>query len=407
MPRLKGDLKRKNVLRLQLESAKAISTKAGKGANRGVSVVFGGIFAAVGAGVFVFLCVMPTLRWMNAQRWDPVECRIADSRVASHSGNKGTTYSIEVRYRYEYNGHAYDGDRYNFFSGSSSGYESKQAVVEQYPAGSTKTCYVNPGNPGESVLSRDFSWGYLIGCFGLIFLAIGVGVIVGGFRTAKKGTVPAAFGAQAYDRKKPPQEQTGSVTLKPAASPLGKFLVTLIFGVIWNGISFGILTAMILSSDAPVFAFCIIGVFCLIGVAIAALVVYTFLALFNPRVEITLSPGTPRLGADVDLSWQMTGDANRISRFAMYLVGKESATYVQGTNTHTDHSTFLKELILETSAPSDMRAGTVKLSVPEFSMHTFEARNNKITWQIRVHGDIKNWPDLSDEYILTVLPLAT
>ena len=81
------------------------------------------------------------------------------------------------------------------------------------------------------------------------------------------------------------------------------------------------------------------------------------------------------------------------------------ATYQQGTDTRTDHNVFLKELILETSSPGDMRAGTVKLTIPEFSIHTFEAPHNKITWYVRVHGDIKSWPDISEEYVITVLPL--
>jgi len=383
----------------------AISTKAREGTGVKALAVFGSIFVIVGAGVFVFLCVVPILRWMNAQQWDATECRIINSYVDSHSDSDGTTYSIEIRYRYEYNGRPYNGYRYNFVSGSSSGYKNKRAVVDQYPEGRTKTCYVNPDNPGESVISRDFSLGYLIGCFGLIFVAAGLAVIAGGLHGAKKKRSQIELVTHAFDRQGSAPGQTGSVTLKPGATPLTKFLGSVVFCVIWNGISFGILTVMILSDDAPIFAYCIIGIFCLIGLGVVALVIHTFLALFNPRVEVTLLPGAPRLGSDVDLSWQMIGNAHRISRFTMHLIGRESATYVQGTNTHTDSSVFLKELILETSAPGDMRAGTVKLVLPEYSMHTFEAPNNKITWSIRVRGDIKNWPDVSDEYPFTVLPL--
>jgi hypothetical protein len=41
-------------------------------------------------------------------------------------------------------------------------------------------------------------------------------------------------------------------------------------------------------------------------------------------------------------------------------------------------------------------------------MHSFAARNNKITWTLRVRGEIPKWPDIDDEYPVHVAPkLAT
>ena len=68
-------------------------------------------------------------------------------------------------------------------------------------------------------------------------------------------------------------------------------------------------------------------------------------------------------------------------------------------------STFEKIPILEATNPADMRMGAVQFAVPEFTVPTFEADNNKIQWYIKVHGDIHRWPDIDEEYEVTVLPL--
>jgi hypothetical protein len=37
-------------------------------------------------------------------------------------------------------------------------------------------------------------------------------------------------------------------------------------------------------------------------------------------------------------------------------------------------------------------------------MHSFSTQHNKIVWSIRVKGEIARWPDLNEEFALTVLP---
>ena len=36
-------------------------------------------------------------------------------------------------------------------------------------------------------------------------------------------------------------------------------------------------------------------------------------------------------------------------------------------------------------------------------MHSFTAPHNKIEWKVKLHGDIRRWPDVRDEYELNVL----
>jgi len=44
--------------------------------------------------------------------------------------------------------------------------------------------------------------------------------------------------------------------------------------------------------------------------------------------------------------------------------------------------------------------------MPEFTMHTFSAIRNEIGWTLKVRGAIDNWPDVSEEFTVNVLPLA-
>jgi len=51
-----------------------------------------------------------------------------------------------------------------------------------------------------------------------------------------------------------------------------------------------------------------------------------------------------------------------------------------------------------------MRSGNGTVTIPADSMHSFTSTHNKIIWTIRAEGEIPRWPDLSEEFALTVLP---
>ena len=52
-----------------------------------------------------------------------------------------------------------------------------------------------------------------------------------------------------------------------------------------------------------------------------------------------------------------------------------------------------------------MAAGRTRVEVPAGSAPTFEAPNNKILWSVKIHAEIPHWPDVIEEFPLTVLPL--
>ena len=139
--------------------------------------VVGAILILTGAGVFAVLFVWPVWQWNNARAWEPCPCAIVSSKLEQHKSHRRnrikTSYSVDIAYTYTYDGQTFTADRYNFFTGSSSG-RSNHKIVAQYPAGSERTCYVNPDNPEEAALSIEFSHAYLLGLSGLLFMAVGL-----------------------------------------------------------------------------------------------------------------------------------------------------------------------------------------------------------------------------------------
>lgn len=105
-----------------------------------------------GAIAIYFLGLYPALKVFRASSWEPIPCVVTSSKVASSSD--GDTFAVEIRYSYTIEGKQYQGTRYGFFGGYSSGHRSKADVVAQYPAGAAATCYVNPLDPAEAVIAR-------------------------------------------------------------------------------------------------------------------------------------------------------------------------------------------------------------------------------------------------------------
>jgi hypothetical protein len=153
--------------------ARVISSRS----SRVVLSLFFGVFLLMGGTFTYFLFVRPLLGVERARRWPAVPCSVISSRVQTHSG-KSTTYSVDILYAYDVDGREYRSNRYDFTGGSSSGYGSKASIVAHYRPGTTAKCYVNPADPTEAVLEREFSPGMLVGLFPAAFLFVGLGGLV-------------------------------------------------------------------------------------------------------------------------------------------------------------------------------------------------------------------------------------
>lgn len=194
------------------------SKKLVNGVSSGCLTIFGLPFLA--AGVFLsWLYFTPYFKYVVAQNWEKVPCRIDSATLKVHEDSDGDTYKCLASYRYEYAGRTWSSDRVSLYAGADNiGNFQHRAHRElsQYVAGKPAEaeweplapgtgmfrCYVNPGNPAESVLYRDLRWQMqaLIALFALTFPAVGAGLVFGGLigilRTRQLDVTPGKLSSE-------------------------------------------------------------------------------------------------------------------------------------------------------------------------------------------------------------------
>lgn len=391
-----------------------ISARAHGAREWGCMAAFFSVFLLAGLGFSYVVFVRPVAQVLAARNWRETPCVILSSRVRTHSGSDGATYSVQVLYSYVIDGMEYRSSRYSFMGGSSSGYESKAAVVRRYAPGTCTVCYVNPADPTDAVLVREFTGEMWLGLIPLAFVAVGAVGLVWALRqrtpkVAKPARPEAAALASAWPggvgaRTRTP---TGPVVLRSTGSRLGKFVGSVLIAAFWNGILSVFIGEVVRSFQRgrPEWGLTVFMIpFVLVGLILVGYVGYSFLLLFAPGVKLRLSAGAVPLGGSADLEWEITGRATALRKLRLWLEGREEATRHQGKRTATERATFAT---LELAAPTlwtDIRYGQVRFSVPADAMHSFKATHNRITWVLRVHGDIAFYPDVDDEFPFTVLP---
>jgi hypothetical protein len=379
------------------------------------ALLFFGVFAGFGTLLcFVFL-VRPLTQIALARNWPAIQCRILSSEVRSHSGNHGSTYSVNILYSYRFNDRDYKANRYDFFAGSSSGYDGKRAIVARFMPGSTAICYVDPADPTEAVLNRGFTPIMWIGLLPLVFALIGVAGLVTTVRKRRQERENQIDGrADAFGLSPSAVPELGAsgaptnLKLQPGTSAGTKFVAAIAIALFWNGIISVFLFHLIKQWRTGPFEWFLalfLTPFVLIGLILLGVIGYLFLGLFNPRTQLKATPGTPRLGDSLRVEWEVSGRVEALDNFRVILEGREESTYSRGTKTATDRSVFASVEVAATTVAQEMRSGTATVTIPNNMMHSFSSRHNKIIWSLRLEGEIPRWPDLKEEYVLGVLPL--
>ncbi len=389
------------------------TSKVRKAKTNGCLMVgFFAIFAMAGAATFYFLTWKPLSSILAARGWTETECVITSSQVEENSGSDGSTYRVDIRYTYQDDWGSYEGDRYDFSTGSSSGYAGKAKVVEAHPPGSEVTCYVDPEDPTRSVINRSPGHYLWWGLFPLPFLAVGLGGLTYLAFASRRRPDPKQ-GDRTRPRTARPQtsrlaEIRGPLELEAQTSPTLKVVGSLFIAAFWNGIVsvflFGTIIPGFRSGNIEWFPTLFMIPFVLVGLGLIALVFYTILAWFNPRPHLTLADGHLTPGSETTLRWRFLGAAGRLRKLTIELEGQEKVRYRRGTKTHTDTHTFFTRELIATEQLSTVIRGSVSLSLPERTMPTFDASNNDIEWRIKIRGDIPFWPDVGDDFPVTVFP---
>lgn len=370
-------------------------------------VLFPFVFGAMGLVTLWFLAVEPLTGIVRSRSWDETFCVIRASGVAEHGDSDGDTYAVDIAYDYTYGGKQYTGKRFDFSTGSSSGRDSKARATAEYPVGATRRCYVNPANPSEAVLSRapgSYLWW---GLFPLPFLAVAIVIPVFVFRKYRER--PSRY--TGVPRSLDQWENEGELVLRPQSSRGRRFAGLALFAVVWNtfvafAFVWGLLPSYI-AGTPDVFVSLFLTPFALVGLWVVAAVIHRFLGLFCPRISLRLSTARLYPGVQASLSWEIEGDARKLSSLTMALVGCERVTYRQGTRSRTEDHEAVRIGLFISQDPSEFARGAVELTVPEEVMPTFDAPCNKFVWSLQVQGDIRRFPDIDELFPINIHPGRT
>ncbi|MEA3364073.1 MAG: DUF3592 domain-containing protein [Candidatus Hydrogenedentes bacterium] len=344
------------------------------------------VFALVlifGASLFYLLTVTNYQKTSAVKTWKETPCKISRSEVTSRSeirdGRHRTYYNAELAYAYTFDGKEYRGSGYGFGQGSSTSRAKADDIVAANPVGAERVCYVNPNDPSEAVLNRDLPTVALIGVLGIFMVLIGLGGMVRAF-LPKRAVAPRA---------------DGSVVLRPQSSPLMRFGVTTC-----TAIGIGVATVFLFSENVA-FLGLIFGAFAvLLGIG----AVYFLLAFFNPRVTVTVTTLEAAPGDMLGISWEFSGSTVKLQTLKVLLKGMEETRVRRGNKSSKKTETFEETVLYETTDPAEMKSSEVGCLIPETARPTGTEGDSRVYWQLCIHGTIPMWPDVREEYEITVTP---
>ena len=157
---------------------------------------FGLPFFLIGCAAAYHLVIKPLALINRAQGWVETPAQILDIKLKSGSSSKGgTTYGIDIRYQYEFNGQTHISERFNASSGTDNisdyhprNYRHYKRLFDQKQ---TITCYVNSNDPADAIIDRaprfeQIAFGNL---FAFLFPLVGLFLMLGAF--AYRDTEPA------------------------------------------------------------------------------------------------------------------------------------------------------------------------------------------------------------------------
>lgn len=410
---------RRDAFGMPLPEAMAPTGGQGRKGGRGVQW-FALLFMAAGLVVGWFLAVKPISLLLEAQSWDPGTCTVEHSSVVSHQSDDGTTYSVDILYRWDRGRGPERSSRYTFWGGSSSGSAAKQAIVRRYPAGDEVDCWIHPEKLHEAVLNRELTGHAALALIPLVFFGVGLAIFVYGRRRARKVEnlrMGAQMGALPFPGDDPLLEtlplfdpSLGAGPLKASSSRWGRVVGVTFAALFWNGIVSVFLYQAWQSwqrGQTEYGLLLFMTPFVLVGIALVGGIGWSLLSLFNARPIVEMNRNFVELGEDIELRWRFEGNVSSIENLKLVLKGEERATYQVGTNSHTQTEDFYVAELLNLTGAQCATGGQISAPIPPDSMHSFESSDNAIVWRLEVRGEVRRWPDVSEDYPLVVLPRAS
>ena len=254
---------------------------AKKTAGAGCLFIFGIPFFA--AGLFViYLAISPIILNFKSKSWQVVQARVLEIELKTSRGSEGgTSYEAVGRYEYEFAGKTYQSDRLGLHSGGDNFTNYHQKMVSRLRAFKTENrtipAYVDPNDPSEALIDRELDSKKLLflTAFGLVFAGVGGGIMFGGLWSSRKAKKVKIKQESAPDEPWKWNEKWQENTIY--SNKKTGFWVTLIVAIGLNAFLIPFWVGLSSDRSAPIFAYGIVGLFQLIGLAMIIAFFYQIL----------------------------------------------------------------------------------------------------------------------------------
>ncbi|WP_218932176.1 DUF3592 domain-containing protein [Adhaeretor mobilis] len=220
--------------------------------------------------------------WQQAQSWVETPATLLETRLKTSRSDDSDTYQATARYRYQYAGKTYESDRVSLHSGSDNlgSYQQDLAkrLKKQFKDKKPWPAYVNPSDPTKAVLDRSLRpWFTLFKLgFGLVFAAVGIGMLVGARIMARKQGEKAQLSQEHPDQ--PWLQQPDWAAGRIESNQQYAIWFAWGFAFFWNLISWAAsISAFTTAKDLPLWTYTIILGFPVIGLYLLGWAIYTTL----------------------------------------------------------------------------------------------------------------------------------
>ncbi len=343
-----------------------------------IPLFVGILFAAVGAALAAFASSF-VVRTIEARSWTPVEATVLRSEVVR--GTSHTKHGTRTTFR----------PRYDMARLSTGDPGPARRAVEEHPAGSRATVWVDPADPSSSVFSDPHGpipaaqWAFV--AFSLVFLGIGLGALVSSLRDRRLAGAPIPPGPPVLsnDRR-------------------GQFVRGLVFTAVWNGFLALVFFLVRSSGSGPVnpLLFVFLGVFGLVGLVLVVATLRAGAKLLAPRLELTCGRGfLPRGGEALVVYRLLGGGPGDVVGARIELVAQRFETVRQGKNTYLRPVDLGRETVLETDSFRALARGDFHVSIPGDAPATSRGPE-PVRWHFAVELARPARKPLRDEYAVVV-----
>ncbi len=347
----------------------------------------------VGVGLVALLGVKVFLPIHRARSWPETRCTMESAELDRWVDDEGVaTTGLALRYRFQVDGRTYHSERYSLVDSTSSA--EKESLVARLRPGRVVPCYYDPDDPSQAVLERDYPIsGWLLLLAGLPLAIIGVWFLFYLRQLRREHGQPARAQWQ-VDRT-----EIDQLRLSPRRGHAGPILLAALATAVLS-----VMTAAMVSVPTPDRGWAPVWVADLLLSGAAALAAgltlfYLVLRAIGPRLRLVLDTDRVRLGDTVELRFRLRGVATAVRSLHVFLEGREEC----GQRSFVFFTADLRE-VESHFVPHD---GTVAVAIPADSVPSFSAGDDhpyRIAWLLRVRADVARWPDVDQEFELTVLP---